>query len=256
MNTAETNPDLATMIVPSSNITTFVCNTTREPFDNVDVRRGLAYAFDRVSFAEMQDYREICKGPLFAGWDLYYESANMPDYDLDKARELLEGAGISKDNPLTIDMWIPLGESGLELYQSTLRDLGIELVVNAPEFTVYLEHETSGDFDMLYTVNWNTGGTPLSDLERFDKNYIGTRNASAYDNAEAQSLIEQMRTTFDDDAKLKDLSVQLVDLVSQDCVQYPCFYETQLAAMDKNLVGVTQSSDAIYSFRNAEYIAS
>ena len=88
---------------------------------------------------------------LFYGYpDMYTESAKMPTYDLAKAEELLKAEGYDASNPLEIELIAVEAEPGLEMFQSTLSQIGVDLTVTVLEHSVYLQREGSGEFDICY----------------------------------------------------------------------------------------------------------
>ena len=255
MNLAEKNDKLSTMRGDSLKVTCFCFNCEKPPFNNVDVRRALAYAFDRESFCALQGGRPEAASMIFAGYkDLYTVPDTMPTFDLDKAKELLEGAGYNASNPLTFELiyWAP--DPGLELYQSTLKTIGVEASLKQVEFSTYLSLEGPGDFTMVYTAQTNRGGLSLTDLDRFDSALIGSRDISRYSNDEVQKLIETMRTT-NDQAELKSCAVEMSTILGQDVPMFAAFQQPLFSVTDKKLSGVILRGDMWQCFRFATYQA-
>jgi peptide/nickel transport system substrate-binding protein len=255
MNLAEKNDKLSTMRGDSLKVTCFVFNTEKTPFNNVDVRRALAYAFDRASFCALQGGRPEAASMIFAGYkDLYTVPDTMPTFDLEKAKQLLESAGYNASNPLQFELVYWTADPGLELYQSTLKTIGVEMSLKQVEFSTYLSLEGPGDFTMMYTAQTNRGGLSLTDLDRFDSTLIGTRDISRYSNDQVQSLIELMRVTNDQE-ELKNSAIEMSKILGQDVPMFAAFQQPLFSVTDKNLSGVVLRGDMWQCFRFATYKA-
>lgn len=253
MDLAEKNDKVSPLRGNSLKLTCFCFNCEKPPFNNVDVRRALAYAFDRESFCALQGGRPEAVSMVFLGYeDLYTVPDTMPTYDLDKAKQLLEAAGYNASNPLKFELiyWSP--DPGLELYQSTLKTIGVEASLKQVEFSTYLSLEGSGDFGMVFTAQTNRGGHPLTDLDRFDSTLIGSRDISRYSNDRVQSLIEKMRVTNDQE-ELKKYAVEMSTILGQDVPMFAAFQQPLFSVMDKKLSGVVMRPDMWQCFRFATY---
>ena len=251
---AKEKPNLATFSMAATTITGFIFNCQRAPFDNVNVRRAITYAVDRASICALQGGRIQAKSFLFGGYkDWYVESAKMPEFDINKAKDLLEAEGYSASKPLSIEVTTyQTSEPGLELFQSTMRSIGVEVTLNIVEFSVYLATEANGNFDMLFTSLLNRGGHPLTDLNNVDEGMFGTRNLSYYSNPRVMEIVRRMRVS-NDTQELKNLTVEINDILAEDVPMVAVLQFTLICAMDKNLTGVFINADGLTSFRDAVY---
>jgi peptide/nickel transport system substrate-binding protein len=247
------NNDLSTYEVASKRTLVFVFNTEKPPLDNVNIRRALSYALDRDSFCALLGGRTPAESPLFGGFDGWYTvPSTLPQYDLDKAKELLAAEGYSTSNPLKLELNYFLPDPGLELYQSALKSIGVDLVLNQIEFSVFLSKEAPGDFDIEWSSQLQRGGTMLTDLDRFDYDFLGTRDTCRYYNEDYQNIVAQMRVTTDQQ-ELKDLAAQANEIIGQDVPMLAVYMYPIISVMDKGLSGVTIRGDMMQSFRNATY---
>ena len=258
MGLAEANANIGTLRIPTSNrLLSIAFNCEREPFDNINVRRGILHAIDRDQFVSLNGGgRQAIKGVLFPGFPEYYEDPpNLPEYDMAKAKELLEGEGISPATPLNdvVLMFFPQNKDpGLEMLQASLKTLGVNIILDEVEFSVYLTREGPGEFDMRYTSQPNRGGHPLADLDRFDYDFCGSRDHSRYYNAEYQVLANQVRASTDINEQ-KALIAQINEIVGYEAPEYGVFVTPINCVFDNKLSGVTVRADLIQSFRNATY---
>lgn len=107
-------------------------NTQAEPLDDVRVRKALSYAFpyDSVIDDVMKGYAHQSRGPIPMGLWGYDEDLPQYEYDLDKARQLLEEAGYP-DGGIELTLTYASGDENerrtAELYKAELAKLGITL---------------------------------------------------------------------------------------------------------------------------------
>ena len=252
---AKENPDLDVGNANSRRCWSLVFNCETGPFvDNVNLRKGICYAIDRDSWIQLAGGQRVAQtSMLFNGYpDLYAESDKVPGYDLDKAKELLEGEGINPNNRLAVNLICVEGDPGLDMLAATLYQLGVDLNINILEHSVYLQKEGAGEFDMAFIPQANRANHPLNDLDRFDSRLIGTRDLARYTNPKCDELIDKMRVESDS-SKIKEMAKELNDIVAEDCPWPALYLSPMLFAFAKGLSGVTVDGFQTQNYRNATY---
>ena len=251
---AQQNDRITAITVGSRRSGIFVFNCELPPFDRVNVRRALMHAFNREAFCALLGGRPQLKSPIFGGYDDYYiEPTNLPEYDLDKARQMLAEEGFNESNPLSIVMIGYFMDPGVEIFQSALRSIGVELILNITEHSVYLANEAAGNFGMEFTTNTNRGSSPLMDLDRFDYTSMrGVRNISYFYHERVQELVELMRTPLDQQT-FRELNVELNELLGWEVPMVGIMLQPIFAAADARLTGVVTDRGQILSFRQASF---
>jgi len=255
MDLAEKNPNVNTIQGISNRMLGLEFNCEKAPFDRTNVRRGILHAFDRENFCKLQGGRPPIKGALFCGFDEYYiDPPGLPEYDMAKAKELLEAEGISPANPIDcVIIYFPQNnDPGLEMFKTSLATLGINLILDLIEFSVYLQREAFGEFDMIFTSQPNRGGHPMTDLDRLDEDFIGTRCHPRFHNQEYQRLIKLLRASTDYEEQ-KKLILEIKTLYGHEAPIAGVYLTPILCVMSKGLTGVTVRADMIQSFRFATY---
>jgi peptide/nickel transport system substrate-binding protein len=248
------NDSLVELAGQSRLVLCMIFNCERPPFDNVNVRRALISALDIDGFCTLEGGRLPIRSVLFAGYDdLFAVSKNLPEYNLETAKAMLEAEGYNASNPLKVTVLVnSSGDPGLEMYQSALQSIGVDMSINISEFSVYLAAEGSGDFDMLFTPQMNRNNHAILDLDRFDYNMIGTRDLARYYNDRVQELVEAMRFESDQQ-KLKEMSIEINDIIGQEVPMSGVYLMESLCAMDKRLSGVVVDRNRIIDFRYATF---
>jgi len=251
---AKNNPDLEVGNANSRRSFSLCFNCEEGPFTNANLRKAMAYAIDRESWSQLAGGQRVpITSMLFYGYpDLYTESDKMPGYDLDEAKKLFEAEGVTPENRLEVNLICVEAEPGLDMYAATLSQFGVDLNVNILEHSVYLQREGAGEFDICFPAQANRANHPLNDLDRFDSKLIGTRDLARWTNAEVDDLIAKMRVEKDA-AKLKEMTVQINDLIAEETPWCAVFKSPMLYAFAKGLSGVTVDGFQTQNYRNATY---
>jgi ABC-type transport system substrate-binding protein len=135
-------------------------NVELAPFDNVHVRRAVAFAIDRERWARARNFNIRPAGqilpPGIAGHD-----ANLPHlqrFDLQRAREEMRLAGHPDGLPEPITIWTtdgPTGRAYGELAQADLAKIGIALRLKPVSFPVYLEETGKPRTAQIVSGGWS-----------------------------------------------------------------------------------------------------
>lgn len=250
---AENNPRLEVIEQKTTNTAFISMNTQKAPFDNVNVRRAMAFATDREGLATIQGGSTPIDSMTPDMFITYHSAAEAPGFDLEEARRLLEVEGYGPGHPLEFEAWIYGGNSSvMETYQALLRAIGVEMSIRSLEFGVFLEGMARGDYQMLAGSWNNTTGDPLSALENYWSGSFGSRNISFYTNDRTDELYELALTTVDED-QLLAAAREVQEIAARDMPIIPTFSSLALYAFDAGLHGVETYPSGLFSLRNATY---
>jgi len=248
---AQNNEKLAYFEGPST-FTGFVAmNTTKEPFDNVNIRRAMAYAYNNEGISAITPGKTIIDSMVPKMFSTYHSSPNLPKYDLQKAKELLEKEGFHAGNPLRFTAWTYQGnDPELEAFQAELKTISVEMDIQNLEFGVFLEKMANKEYQLLVGGWSDTTGNTLSSLESYWSGSFGQMNITFYTNPKVEELYAKVKAATSE-AEMKEAAKEIQDIAAQDVPMIPTATKMSYYAMNKNLENVQIHTSGLVSFRNA-----
>lgn len=194
---------------------------------DANVRRAIEMGIDKEGFCSViLEGRGVPAAAAFPGSFAYgNEAVNAVSYDPEGAKALLAESGwtdtdgdgyADKDGVKLTIRWLTypgrLEQPKLAEYaQSTLKDIGIDVVINNTS-----DHRTyagSGDFD-LYVSSTTTA--PTGDPEYFfTSTVVGAKNYGHYHSEKVTELVHRLRQTFDQQER-SDLAVRIQQQILDD----------------------------------------
>ncbi len=130
----ETDPSVVVDSTPGGTVHFMAMVTNRPPFDDIRVRQAMNYAIDRQTIVDtiFAGQATVANG-LFPPMLFVSENDKVfYPYDPDKAKELLEEAGYTSDNPfkfLLLTSNASLYQDEAVLVQAQLKEIGVEVEV-------------------------------------------------------------------------------------------------------------------------------
>jgi peptide/nickel transport system substrate-binding protein len=199
-------------------------NTLVPPLDNRQVRQALSFAADRQRYSD-QIFRGIVK-PLFLPWDqnsLAYEANKVNPYpfDLDKARSLLNGAGVtSAELDFLASPNSPEWDLVGQIYQSDLARIGITLNLVKLDQAAWLNQVNNRRYNGFWASTMAVGtGEPVSGLS-LGRATDPNSNNEGYKNDTYGQLIASAAAE-PDPAKRRAIYSQINDILIEDCFVMP-----------------------------------
>ena len=129
--------------VPSPSVYAIGLNCELPPFDNVHVRRAVAFAIDRSKLERLNPGEVLAASqvlpPMLAPYDP--ELPTRQRFDLERAKEEMRLAGFPDGLSEPITLWVR-GEGdvrGAQLFQQDLKEIGIEIDLKMVSFATYLK---------------------------------------------------------------------------------------------------------------------
>ena len=205
-------------------------NTTKPPFDDVNVRRAFTLALDkdRIVSLVFRNLVQRADGILPPGIPGFNKSLVSPGYDVAKAKELIAGSkygDVSKLPPITLTTSGYGGEisMALDAIVSEWRDnLGVEVTVRQLEpdrYIYYLKEEKNELFDMGWIADYPHPQDFLDVLF-----HTGAENNFAeYSNPDVDALLDKAAVEADNEKSL-GLYQQTEQMLMDDAACLPLWF--------------------------------
>lgn len=195
-------------------------NTRKAPLDNLQVRKAISLAIDRDEFVKVFSGGKGSWALAGAFPDTYSQAEihQMLKYDPVEAKKVLSDAGFP--NGVEIEyMYTPkgLGEQHvqeMELLQSQLRKVGINLNAKPFEYADLSNRRRAGDYTMNHTAKAIEGDV---DSYLWTWHPTSRSNYSGVNDPALNALLEGQRRESDP-AKRRDIARQAVKMINDDQV--------------------------------------
>ncbi|WP_208559179.1 peptide ABC transporter substrate-binding protein [Marinilactibacillus kalidii] len=263
VQTKQGAPDLLTQ--PTSSVFYFKFNQERNgeetPLANENIRKGIAMAFDKQSFADtvLQNGsfpanglvpKELATGPE-SNEDFRAENGDLLTFDAEQAAEYFnKGLEELGQDSLTLEI---LGDDtenskrSLEFMQSQLETNlpGLSINLKNVPFKVRLDSNSKQDYD-IQLAGWGADyADPINFLELFETE--NGNNKSGYSNPEYDALIESAQNDASDlDGRWQDM-LEAEQMLLDDAAIAP-IYQRAYAVLEKDYV-----KDLVHHLTGADY---
>lgn len=235
----KSNSELVMSETPSASLAYIGFNTKVEPLDDKRVRQALAYAFDKEKIFNdvLNGSGTITNNYIKDGMVGYTDDLKKYDYNLDKAKELLEEAGYGDGFKIEFlsDDDIEVKDVGL-YYQEILKELNIDLTIKQVEWGTFLEMASNGEQDMYYLGWSNATADPdntFTPLFHTDSQGAGG-NRMFYSDKKVDELILQGRQETDPE-KRELIYKDIQDIIIEDMPMIPIRFSDKLNAYSTKL---------------------
>lgn len=249
----EGNDDVTLLRNDSVSIDYIGFNTEKEPFDDPRVRQAITHAFDSQAVLDgvYNGSGTPAEAPLAPGVLGYSEDLEGLEYDMERAEELLDEAGVedltinlmvNDDNPERVDVALWLQES--------LSNLGIKVNVEQVEWGAYLAATGEGEHDM-YILGWsNSTGDPDNGISPlFHSDNIGPDgNRSFYNNPELDSILDEARQSTEESER-EELYMEAQQILVDDAPAIFIRHGENLNAYGNHVEGFEGDAYNIFDFR-------
>jgi peptide/nickel transport system substrate-binding protein len=234
-------------ITPSIDYWYLALNQAAAPWDNVDARRGVAFALDRESITEATQFGAATVNQTAIPVDNVWGHEYAPyEFDSEQARELLDSAGVPEGQELGIMVVTDTeGVQAAQVMQENLAEAGIQVEIQQEESATWLDRQGEGDFDAFM---WSWIGN-LDPFGFYHAQHVcdGTFNFQGYCNEEVDSLLEQAASEADQDAR-KTLYDQAAEMIVDDASYIYLYNPDVVQAWAPGLTGYEVRPDRAINF--------
>jgi len=256
LDTLKTDPSFTYVTAPNAGIPDYLAlNTQQPPFDDKLVRQAVYWALDRDAIRQVAYFGAgetgIEEVPTGSVW---YDGAPIVTPDIAKATDLLAQAG--HGDGLTVEyLGLPqypeLLKTG-EVVREQLKQIGITMNIKQVDVSVWFNDFVKGDYQITSAYQERT-----IDPDNFYALVVrtgGDINTTGYSNPQADQLIDQARTSTDDNAR-KGLYQQLRQIVLDDAPIIFAHYETINYLMQKDVAGASVNPTLELRLQNVGFIS-
>ena len=225
-------------------------NVTKPPFDNKNLRLALAYALDRETFCSISLGAVPAYSMVASALPEYSKASTVPEYNLDKAVELLAAEGYSTSNPLEFTVTTFMNETALEAYQSVLSSIGVNMHINAVNSGSYSEAESTKNYDALFSRYINRSCSAMEEVMYYVS--WGNKNTTGFANAEIDALGKEILSSTDQ-AVIKEDFAKLQELAGAEMHMLPICTPHSWYIYHKNVSGLDFLPNGLFFMENASY---
>jgi peptide/nickel transport system substrate-binding protein len=236
-----------------------IVDNNQPPFNDVRVRQALSLATDRKAINEVAFYGQFQTHeydvPLPADNWAFDKNLGKTDYDLNKAKQLFDAAGVSAGTTLTFQAlstanpeWVTTGE----IIQQSLSKIGIKVNIDkldlAAAAAVFIPPQDKQWGARIIT----TGNIGYSDPFFFlvTLQSKSSTNFTHYKNEQVDELLDKAQTILERDQRMS-LYAQAQELIAKDV---PCLFpyvQVGLYGVTKALKGFYAEADWVPHYGNA-----
>lgn len=226
-------------------------NMRREPFSDRRVRKALTMAINIDSIIQyvLYEQAERITGPFLKQTDYYNHSVRPPEYNPQKALDLLAQAGwhrgpqgwLEKDGKrlqftLITNQGNDIRKAILSIAQNAWRKIGIDVRTDVLEWAVFIQERVNKlDFDAL-VLAWGMGIEPdLYQVWHSSQSNPGQLNFVGFKNPEADDLIIRIRREYDQQQQER-LCHRLHEIIVEEQPYTFLYAGKWTAVLDKRLV--------------------
>lgn len=220
-------------------------NMGKEPFGNINFRKALISGIDRNRMIEevYLGKGEITQIPVNPKNDFYDESIKPYEYDVQKAREYMQGIQMeSMQLSLLVNSENDQRVKAAYIIKNSLAGVGLEVEVVEKPWEEYAADLRAGNYDMVI-AGWKM---PLAGAMRYSLHSQGAGNILGYASEKVDGIIGEIEYTKDK-AQLEKKYSQLQSAVNDDIPYIPLVFKKNALVVSERIAGIsTPSSTNIY----------
>ena len=245
---AKNDPNLKLVTQPGMNIGYLSFNHTKPLWQNVHLRRAIAYAINRKAIVDniYQGMGEVAVNPIPP--TMWGFNKNIPGYEYnpDKAKEELVAAGYPEGKGLPeLTLWSmpvprPYNPEGLKVGIAMLGDLskvGINARIVSYDWGTYLKRQREQPEDMdMFQLGWTgDNGDPDNFLAVLFDGLASDSVRTQWKNEEYHKLIQDGKQTVDQ-AKRDEIYQKALEVFYNEVPAIPVAHSTVIWPMRKNVM--------------------
>ncbi len=261
METIKADPNFDVMVNEGSgNIANIIVNTLLPPLDKKEVRQALSYALDRQLIAD-EVYNGVSQpitSPFYSPASIAYREdlVNAHEFNLDKAKELLEEAGVGEITlTFVTGTGFPEWKIYAQIWQADLAKIGITLKIDEFENAKFYEIALNNPgLDGYNLAGWSTGRVKRDPAIFFQTQQqyaagekAGLANPYGWYNAEYEECVANGRTELDPE-KRAEYYQRANEILVDELPMIQVVTNPYLAGLNKQVKGLYADLLGFYGF--------
>ncbi|GMR11776.1 MAG: ABC transporter substrate-binding protein [Anaerolineae bacterium] len=247
-------PGITTETAGGTEIRYIVYNSTTPPYDDPNVRLGLAQLLDREELADLgwQGVKVPLNSmvpPGFLGYKPTYEGTE----DVEAGKALLAGAGFTEDNPLVLDLWYSpthYGDTEADV-AAVIKDQWeasgvVEVNLQFAEWAQYRDLGRGGELPVSL-LGWYPDYLDPDNYTNVFAHSPASWSGSNYNNPEMDALLEAQAAELDEAARIRILE-EVQDLWVKESPFVPLGQGKLLIAYADDVSGVVLDPIALLHY--------
>ncbi|MFN2340946.1 MAG: ABC transporter substrate-binding protein [Halanaerobium sp.] len=266
----------------SWNTVNMYMNTLKEPMDDVEFRKAMAYMVNTDTIVD-RVYGGLVRaanptGLFGEGWLEYLDQDVVDEYgfnyDPERAEAILDAAGyvdangdgwrqLPNGDPLELELIVPSGwsdwMSAVRVVSESAAEINVNIIPNYPDSSLFHHKRFNRDFDMIFAHFQTTlTSTPFNYWfgvanKNIDGEQITNGNWGSYDNPELFDLIDDFNMTRDESEK-QEIASNIQEILLKDMPAVPLWHNGRWAQATSNYWGNWPTEDNAFGFPDYRYL--
>jgi peptide/nickel transport system substrate-binding protein len=211
-------------------------NPSSKPFDNADLRRAIAYAVDKQGIISgllggFDKPVSQLASPDYAG---YVDGISGPDFDPDKAKQLVQAAGAAAAQPISFLTSPTFDQRIVQAIVQELSDVGLKVNVESVDFATYLQRVQS-EKSKQPAISFGRWSCACQDADGISFPLLHSSSSfSALSDPKIDALLDTARNTLDQQKRL-DAYRQVAEAVVKDVPIVPLYQAAVIYGANEKL---------------------
>lgn len=206
-------------------------NTNTPPFDDAKVRQAFAMAIDReqIAGAIFKDAIPVANSILMPGMAAYSETARGPEFDPERARQLLEESkyggpeGLPEITLAESGTGATAGEGASAIVEMWRDNLGVDVQIQQAEAATFFQDVDQGRYQ-AFALGWIMDYPDEEDILNIHFDSESPNNNTFYSNPQVDDLLRRALTEPDRQQRI-ELYRQAEQIILDDVPWIPLFFD-------------------------------
>ncbi|MBD3328788.1 hypothetical protein GF340_05840 [Candidatus Peregrinibacteria bacterium] len=226
--------------IPSLEVSFIMFNFENELLADKNVRKAIAMALNKNDLVDFAfGYAKPSSQFISSGVFGFNPNIKVTDFNVSEAKRLIRDKQSGSFERLTVNFDYPAGLDAIAKYvEAQLEEIGIDVQSNALSAVEFSEALKKANSDM-YFLGWKSElGDALDFLEGVAHSRdadlgFGSFNAINYENAEVDSLINEIVENLDEEKRLEQMQTVMQIITENDIIGVPLFESETIFAIKK-----------------------